>query len=160
MCWGNLEMDAHILSHFSCCCVSSFYVVVACMFAHTSGITRTGRWLCLPLSTSAMCAILQWKVPQKDQRCAPSCWKFLLPLLFIYLFIYFCLFRATPMAYGGSQARGPIRAVAAGLRHSHRNTGSKLRLWPTPQLTDCEQCWILNPLSEARVRTCILMDTS
>jgi len=38
------------------------------------------------------------------------------------------LFRATPMAYGGSQARGPIGAVAAGLRHSHSNTRSELRL--------------------------------
>ena len=37
-----------------------------------------------------------------------------LACLFVYLFI--CLFRATPMAYGGSQARGPIRAVANGLR--------------------------------------------
>ena len=57
--------------------------------------------------------------------------------LFIYLFIYFWLFvfsRAAPAAYGGSQARGPIRAVAASLRQSHNNTGSKLHLRPTPQL--------------------------
>ena len=54
--------------------------------------------------------------------------------MFIYLFFSFGLFRATPMAYGGSQARGPVRAVAAGLHHSHSNSGSKLRLWPTPQL--------------------------
>ena len=34
--------------------------------------------------------------------------------LFIYLFIFvFCLFRATPAAYGSSQARGLIGAVAA-----------------------------------------------
>ena len=36
------------------------------------------------------------------------------------------------MAYGGSQARGQIRAVAAGLHHS--NTGSKMNLPPIPQL--------------------------
>jgi len=54
--------------------------------------------------------------------------------LFIYLFLSFCLFRATPTAYGGSQARGPIRAVAAGLRHSHSNVGSEPSLWPIPQL--------------------------
>ena len=30
------------------------------------------------------------------------------------IFFFFNLFRATPAAYGGSQARGPIRAVAAG----------------------------------------------
>ena len=43
--------------------------------------------------------------------------------IFIYLFIYlFAFSRATPTAYGGSQARGQIGAVAAGLRKSHSNT--------------------------------------
>ena len=32
---------------------------------------------------------------------------------------------AAPTAYGGSQARGPIRAVAAGLHHSHSNARSE-----------------------------------
>ena len=50
-------------------------------------------------------------------------------------FFVFCPFRATPVAYGSSQARGPIRPVAAGLRQSHSNARSKLRLRPTPQLT-------------------------
>ena len=50
------------------------------------------------------------------------------PAIFIYLFIL--LFTAAPTAYGGSQARGPIRATAAG--HSH--TGSEPCLRPTPQL--------------------------
>ena len=47
-----------------------------------------------------------------------------------------------PVAYGGSQARGGIGAVAAGLHHSSR------------------QCLIPNPKSEARDQTCILMDAS
>ena len=38
------------------------------------------------------------------------------------------------MAYGSSQARGQIQAIAAGLHHSHSNDGSELRLQPTPQL--------------------------
>ena len=45
-----------------------------------------------------------------------------------------CLFafsRAAPVAYGDSQARGRIGATAAGLRHSHSNTGSEPRLRPT-----------------------------
>ena len=41
-------------------------------------------------------------------------------------------FRAVPMAYGGSQARNRIRAVAAGLRHNRSTTQSELRLLPTP----------------------------
>ena len=47
---------------------------------------------------------------------------------------FFWLFRATPEAYGGSQARGLIGAVVAGLCKSHSNTTSKPRLQPTPQL--------------------------
>ena len=34
-------------------------------------------------------------------------------------FFFLVLFKATPTAYGGFQARGLIRAAAAGLRHSH-----------------------------------------
>ena len=44
-------------------------------------------------------------------------------------------FQATPMAYGGSQARGRMGATAAGLHQSHSNTGSEPCLQPTPQLT-------------------------
>ena len=42
-----------------------------------------------------------------------------------FFFLSFCLFRAIHEAYGSSQARGPTGAVAAGLHHSHSNTGSK-----------------------------------
>ena len=49
------------------------------------------------------------------------------------LFFFFCPFRATPAAYGGSQSRGLIRAVAA--VHSHSNARSEPRLQPTPHLT-------------------------
>ena len=40
--------------------------------------------------------------------------------------LFFCLFfRAEPTAYGGSQAKAWIRAVATGLCHSQSNAGSK-----------------------------------
>ena len=71
-----------------------------------------------------------------------------IPLQFLYIerrananmilgfpFFFFRLFRAAPMDYRGSQARGPIGAAAAGLPHSHSNTGSEPRLRPAPQLT-------------------------
>ena len=54
--------------------------------------------------------------------------------LFIYLFIVFCPFRAAPVAYRGSQARGLIGSVAASLCQSHSNARSKPHLQPTPQL--------------------------
>ena len=55
-------------------------------------------------------------------------------LFYFILFFAFCLFRASPAAYGCSQARGLIRAVASGLNGiqaasasyttAHGNTGS------------------------------------
>ena len=54
---------------------------------------------------------------------------------FVCLFVCFVFSRATPEAYGSSQARGLIGAVAYSLGQSHSNSGSKPRLRPTPQLT-------------------------
>ena len=51
------------------------------------------------------------------------------------VFVFVCFFRAVPMAYGSSQARGQIGAKGASLHHSHCNVGSKPHLRPTPQLT-------------------------
>ena len=70
---------------------------------------------------------------------------------------FFCIFRAMPIAYRGSQAKGRIGAVATSLHHSHTAT-------PDPSHV-CNlhhsswQCRILNPLDEARARTHIFMDT-
>ena len=58
------------------------------------------------------------------------------------LFFFFCLFRATPVAYGSFQARGRIRAAAASLHHSS------------------QQCQILDQLSEPRDQICVLMITN
>ena len=52
-----------------------------------------------------------------------------------FFFFFFLLFRATSVAYRGSQARGPTRAVVASLHHRHSKEGSKRGLQPTPQLT-------------------------
>ena len=63
---------------------------------------------------------------------------FILVFVFLFVIIIFCLFafsRAAPAAYGGSQARGRIGAVATGLYQSHSNSGSTPLLQPTPQLT-------------------------
>ena len=49
-----------------------------------------------------------------------------------FLFLFFGGGGAAPMAYGGSQARGQIRAVVASLHHSHSNLGSELHLQSIP----------------------------
>ena len=50
------------------------------------------------------------------------------------IFFFFCFFRVTLVAYGGSPARSLIGAVAPGLHQSHSKTGSELCLWRAPQL--------------------------
>ena len=54
----------------------------------------------------------------------------------VYLFIFFfpSLFRAALVAYGSSQARGKIKAVAASLCHSHSNARSEPYPQPTLEL--------------------------
>ena len=54
----------------------------------------------------------------------------------VYVGGHFCyFFRGAPVAYGGFQSMGLIRAAAASLHHSHSNMGSESCLQPTPQLT-------------------------
>ena len=52
----------------------------------------------------------------------------------LFFFFFFCLFRVATAAYGGSQARGGIRAAATGLCHSRNNVGYKPCLQSTSQL--------------------------
>ena len=72
-------------------------------------------------------------------------------------FFFFGLLRAAPVAYRDSQARGQIGALAVGLH----------TVILTPDLShvcdlhhSSQQHRILNPLSEARDQTCVLMDAS
>ena len=75
-------------------------------------------------------------------------------LLNFYLFIYF---RAAPVAYGNSQVRGGIGAVAATYTTATATWDPSLIF----QLYQSSwQCQILNPLNEARDQTRVLMDTS
>ena len=79
----------------------------------------------------------------------PGCHPLETGILFFFFFFFF-LFRAAPAAYGTSQGWDQIGVAAAGPHHSHSNTGSK----------PLQLCQILNPLSQARDRTRVLMDTS
>ena len=73
---------------------------------------------------------------------------------YLFLVLSFCLFRAAFMAYGGSQARGPVGAIAA-------TATATLYLSHVCDLHhQSRQQQILNSLSEARDRTRVLMDAS
>ena len=50
------------------------------------------------------------------------------------VFFLLFFFRATPAAYGSSQARSRIKATAGGLCHSYSNAKSEPHLRPTPQV--------------------------
>ena len=71
---------------------------------------------------------------------------------------YFLLFRATPAACRSSQARGQIRSCSC----QRIPQPQQRRIWATSTNLghSSRQCQILNPLSEARDGTQILMDTS
>ena len=83
----------------------------------------------LLLKSGSITLITHWNVHHQEFQL--SVW--------VQFFWGFLLFSSAPMAFGGSQARRPIGATAAGLHHSS---------W---------QRWLLNPLSKARVQTHNLM---
>ena len=77
------------------------------------------------LESNTLCW-LRWQV-----HSSPTLWRSTVRCLHS----FFDLFRATPAAYGRSQARAWIRAVTPSLQHSHTTTRSKPCLRPTLQLT-------------------------
>ena len=90
------------------------------VFGHVHGMWKfLGQWQCQIFIFNLLC--------HKGTPISFFC--------FVLFFVCFLFFRAAPEAYGGFQARGLIRAVAAGLCHSHGNARSKPHHWPTPQLT-------------------------
>ena len=74
-----------------------------------------------------------------------------------FLFVGFGLFRVAPAAYGSFLARGQIRAVAAAYTTATATLGPR-RVFNLHH--NSQQHQILNPLSEARDQTHVLMDTS
>ena len=63
----------------------------------------------------------------------------LAPEILLLLLLLFLLFRAAFMANGNSQARGPIRTAASGLRHSHIGSWTQ---WTRPGIEPTSS-WIL-----------------
>ena len=84
-----------------------------------------------PVRRSCLCWVLERDVGTGISACFQLCFE---DVSNSFVFFTFGFSRATPGAYEGSQARGPIGAVAAGLRQSHSNAGSEQCLKATPQL--------------------------
>jgi len=78
----------------------------------------------------------------------------LLPSGRLTLLHFFFLFRAAPVAYGGSQARGPIGATAAAYITATARPDPN-RVYKLHRRS--RQCRILNPLSKVRDQTRNLM---
>ena len=91
------------------------------------------------LTDSKLTPSLQHRDGSRRQKpSAPrKSWFFILIFQIFYLFglFFFAFSRAAPEAYGGSQARGLIRATAASPSHSHSHARSEPCLQPTPQFT-------------------------
>jgi len=99
--------------------------------------------ICNLYHSSWQCHILNPLSEARDQTCilvvtsqVLNLLSYSCPLAFVFFFFFFFLVfsRAAFAAYGGSQARGLIGAIAASLYHSHSHVGSELPLRPTPQL--------------------------
>ena len=116
---------------------------LSCSCGNTGSLTcvQTGDLTCIPV------------LPRHHPSCYATAGTLWLPFFFFFFHFSFCLLRATPAAHGSSQARDRMGAIAAGLHYIHSNVGSEPHLRPIPQL-------ILNPLTKARDRTRVLMDTS
>ena len=86
-------------------------------------------YICTAVFSHCLQTLLHF-VPLEDRKCH----------FFLSSFFFFLLFRATPVTYGSSQARGQIGATAAGLHHNHSNPSCVCDLHHQ----------ILNPLSKAK----------
>ena len=104
------------------------------------------HWFLFPIGTwfsNASSALCFWPLSPHYNRC---------------FFFFFCLLKAAPVTYGSSQARGGIRAAAAGLHHSPTATRDPSHICKLYHSS--WQCQIFNPLSEARDWTWVFMNTS
>ena len=81
------------------------------------------------------------------------------------LLLLFCLFRATPAACGSIDIPSLEVESSCSCRPTHTTaTATATAMLDLSHVSDLHhssgQCWILNPLSEARDQTLILMDAS
>ena len=112
---------------------------------------------CLSMSQKTYILICVELVNQIDNFFNLGLFFFCLFFCFFFCFFAFLLYRAAGIAYGSSQARGGIGAAAAAC-------ATATATWDPSHVCDLHnsswQCQILNLLSKAGDRTCVLMNTS
>ena len=118
---------------------SALAVAVVQATGYSSGLTPS-------LGTSICCGYGPKRT--KDKSC-------LLKSFIYYFIIIICYFTAAPVAYGSSQARGLVGATLLAYI-----TGTATCDLSCVYNLHHSKSQILNPLSEAKDRTCILMDES
>ena len=107
-----------------------------------TGSIRSNPWV--PLINVSFCPALSPSLPWSLQIIPLTIFPPALYFFYFFIFIFLSFVRAAPVAYGGSQARGLIWAVVAGLCQSH----SICDLHHSSR-----QRQILIPLSKARDQT-------
>ena len=122
------------------------YIHIAFSYLHLRQNYEKGGmfslFICFKVIRLLLCLIYLSSHPSFTKLDQKTCGCFYQSLLMFYIFLkifsFAFFFRAatSPSAYGGSQARDHIGATAAGLCHSHMNTGSELCPWPTPQFME------------------------
>ena len=125
-CWPTMEIQrinywdvnwfSWIISSSSTTIFQNELILLTHVLTHEGNVVLISKALVVAIDTISKCEFQ-----------SPACFLFL-------LFCLFGIFGAVPSAYGDSQARDQIGAVAADLPQSHSNAGSGPRLQPTPQL--------------------------
>ena len=91
--------------------------------SHLHSYSRPCSQVLNPLCHSKSCSLFYFELS-----------PFFLFFLLLLLLFFFFHFRVTPIAHGGSQARGQNGPIAAALCHSHSNARSEPHPQPTPTL--------------------------
>ena len=101
--------------------------------------------------------LLLWRITALDPPVTRSSVKVIFATISSSLFIYFCLFRTTPadreVPRLGAESELQLPAYTT-------TTASKDPSRDCDLHHSSQQCWILHSLSEARDRTCIVLDAS
>ena len=122
-------------------CTGHFHLSLACSFASAQNLTALEFWVFLSVSMLYF-----------------TLFYFILSIISLSLCLSQSFLGAAPAAYRRSQARDRIRALQL-LAYT-----TATAMWDLSRICDLNHsswhCWILNPLSEARDWTWVLMDTS